>query len=77
MNLSKADFLIYYNFGFSGKNYIQSRDRLTTMSRKSNEVFFIFESAGISEKIYKRIINKKQYNIKQFNQDFNCGKTDR
>jgi len=70
MNLSKADYLVYYNFGFSGKAYIQSRDRLTTISRKSNEVFFIFERNGISEKIYKRITNKQLYNVKQFAKDF-------
>ena len=70
MNLSKAENIVYYNFGFSGKNYIQSRDRLTTKDRKSNEIFFIFERGGISEKIYKAICNKKDYNLKAFTKDY-------
>lgn len=70
MNLSKADYIVYYNFGFSGKAYIQSKDRLTTRERKSNEIFFVFERGGISEKIYKAVRNKQSYNIKLFNRDY-------
>lgn len=71
MNLSKADCLVYYNFGFSGKNWEQSRDRLTTMDRERNEIYLIFEKNGITEKIYKRVSEKRNYNKKIFLQDFN------
>lgn len=70
LNLSKADYIVYYNFGFSGKNYTQSRDRLTTMQRKNNDVYFIFERGGISEKIYKAISQKMSYNIQLFKRDY-------
>lgn len=66
MNVSKADCIVFYNFGFSGKNYIQSRDRLTVRGRIDNKVYFIIEKGGINEKILKRIINKKNYTLKQF-----------
>lgn len=70
MNLSKADYLIFYNFGFSGKNWTQSLDRLTTIDRQKNEVYLIFANNGINEKIYKRVSEKKNYNKKIFLQDF-------
>jgi hypothetical protein len=70
MNLSKADCLVYYNFGFSGKNYIQSRDRLTVKDRASNDVYFILETNGINEKILKAVSQKKDYNNAAFKKDF-------
>ena len=42
INLSAADCLILFNFGFSGTNYIQSIDRLTTKDRKENDVYFVY-----------------------------------
>lgn len=70
MNISKADCLVYYNFGFSGKNYIQSRDRLTVKDRKDNQVYFILETPGINSKILNTVRSKKDYNIKSFRSDF-------
>lgn len=70
MNISKADCLVYLNFGFSGKNYIQSRDRLTFKGRKDNNVYFIIEKGGINGKILNLVRNKKSYNIKSFKRDF-------
>ena len=70
MNLSKADIIVYYNFGFSGKDYVQSRDRLTTMERKTNDIYFIFGKGDMNEKIYERVKNKMNYNIKQFKKDY-------
>lgn len=70
MNLSKADYLIFYNFSFSGKAFTQSRDRLTTIDRQRNEVYFIFAKGGINEKIYRRVKEKKSYNKKIFLKDF-------
>jgi len=70
MNLSKADCLVYLNFGFSGKNYIQSRDRLTVKDRPTNEVYFVIEKNGINGKILKRIREKKDYNSYSFKRDY-------
>lgn len=70
ISLKEADYLIYYNIDFSSKNYWQSRDRLTTMQRKSNNVFWIFAENGIEEKIYKNVLNKKNYTLSVFKKDF-------
>lgn len=70
ISLKEADYLIYYNIDFSSKNYWQSRDRLTTMQRKSNDVFWIFSENGIEEKIYKNVLNKKSYTLSVFKKDF-------
>lgn len=70
ISLKEADFLIYYNIDFSSKNYWQSRDRLTTMQRKSNDVFWIFSEGGIEDKIYNQVLKKKSYTSSVFKRDF-------
>lgn len=70
MNLSKADCLVYLNFGFSGKDYIQSRDRLTVKDRTTNDVYFVIETGGMNGKILTRIRDKKDYNSYSFKNDF-------
>lgn len=69
ISLKNADKLIYYSFGYSGKNYIQGRDRLTTIERLRNEVYFVFQKGDINEKIYNVIKTKKRYNEKIFLRD--------
>jgi hypothetical protein len=66
VNLSKAHCLVFYNFGFSGTNFIQARDRLTTQNRKENDVFFIFGKDSLTEKIYKTVSQKKNFTFKQY-----------
>ncbi len=70
MNISKAECLVYYNLGFSGKNWIQSRDRLTVKERPKNDVYFIVETPGITEKIVKRVREKKDFNNSIFKKEF-------
>lgn len=70
ISLKNADVLVYYNIDFSALSYWQSRDRLTTMDRKSNDVYWIFSRNGIEEKIYKKVIDKKDFTLKHFNTEF-------
>jgi len=70
INLSKADALVYLNLGFSGKNWIQSRDRMTVMGRKNNNIYLICESDGITEKILESVTKKKNFNSRMFKQNF-------
>ena len=70
MNISKADCIVYYNFGFSGKDFIQGRDRMTVKGREENDVYFILESPGITEKILERVRNKKSFNLSAFKKEF-------
>lgn len=68
INLSKADALVYYNIDFSAKNYFQSRDRLNSINRKENNVYWIFSENGIEEKIYKRVQDKKSFTLNYYEQ---------
>jgi hypothetical protein len=70
MNLSKADAIVYFNLGYSGKNFIQSRDRLTVKGRTSNDVYYICEDYGMTKKILESVTQKKDYNNKVFKKDF-------
>lgn len=66
VNLSKADCLVFYNFGYSGTNFIQSIDRLTVKDRLVNDVYFVFPKGSLTEKIYKTVKEKKNYSDKIF-----------
>lgn len=71
INLSKAEYLIFYNFGYSGVQYIQAIDRLSTINRISNDVYFFFPKNSLTEKIYNTIKNKQTYSNKIFKKDYN------
>lgn len=70
VNLSRASSLVYYNIDFSAVSYWQSRDRLTTMNRLENNVYWFFAKNGIEDKIYKAVMNKKNYTLNVFKNDF-------
>ena len=63
ISLSSAEYLVYYNIDFSALSYWQSRDRLTTMDRLKNNVYWIFAEGGIEDKIYKSVANKKDFTL--------------
>ena len=69
VNLSKAETLVFYNFGYSGTNFIQSIDRLTVKDRLVNDVYFVFAKGSLTEKIYKTIKEKKNYSDTVFKKD--------
>ena len=69
ISLKEADFLVYYNIDFSATSYWQSRDRLTTMDRLENNVYWIFAEDGIEDKIYKVVQQKKPYTVSHFKKD--------
>jgi hypothetical protein len=66
INLSSADSLVFYNFGFSGTNFIQSIDRLTTINRLENNVYFVYPKGSLTEKIHNVVKNKKNFTESQF-----------
>lgn len=75
ISLSKADNLVFLNIDFSAVSYFQARDRLTTMERKENTIFWIFSKGGIEEKIYRAVQSKKDYTNDTFKKDFRTGNT--
>lgn len=70
ISLKEAKYLVYYNMDFSATSYWQSRDRLTTKDRLSNEIFYIFARGGIEDSIYKSVKNKKNFTTSYFTK--NC-----
>jgi hypothetical protein len=66
VSLKNAKYLVYYNIDFSATSYWQSRDRMTTMQRQENEVFWIFSKGGIEYDIYKTVQQKKDFTLAIF-----------
>jgi len=63
ISLKNADYVVFYNIDFSATSYWQARDRMTTMDRKFNKVFWIFSVGGIEDKIYKAVKSKRSYTL--------------
>ena len=68
-SLKEAEYIVYFNIDFSATSYWQSRDRMTTIDRPSNEVYWIFTVGSIDEKIYQMVRKKKNYTLKHFERD--------
>ena len=69
ISLRFAEHIVFYNIDFSATSYWQARDRMTTKNRKYNKVYWIFSEGGIEKKVYKAVIQKKDYTLKHFRRD--------
>jgi hypothetical protein len=74
ISLKKADYIVAINIDFSAVTYFQFRDRMSTIDRKENIIYFIFAKNGIEKKIYKSVLLKKDYTLNNFRKDFNIKK---
>lgn len=71
INLSTADCLILINIDFSSLSYQQVRARSQSKERtKECLLYWIFSEGGIEEKIYKTVVDKKDYTLRYFKRDF-------
>jgi hypothetical protein len=70
ISLKNADYVVFYNIDFSATSYFQAKDRMTTMERKFNKVYWIFSVGGIEDKIYKAVSKKKPYTLNLFKKDY-------
>jgi hypothetical protein len=70
ISLRNAQYLVMFNIQHSAVSYIQSRDRMTTIDRLSNKVYWLFSEGGIEEKIYKVVSKKLPYTSKHFKKDY-------
>lgn len=61
INLSKADSLVMFSIDFSATTYFQAKDRLTTIERKENNVYWLFGNKTLDNYIYKAVTNKKNF----------------
>jgi hypothetical protein len=70
LSLRQADCLVAYNIDFSATTYFQFKDRMTTKERMNNDLYWIFSKGGIEEKIYKSVMNKKNYTLALFKKEY-------
>ena len=71
LNLSSADALVFFNIDFSAVSYWQSRARVQTKDRtKESAIYYVFAEGGIEDKIYKAVMDKKDYTLTHFKKDF-------
>jgi hypothetical protein len=71
INLSTAEALVFYNIDFSAVSYWQARARLQTKDREAEaKIYWIFAENGIEHKIYKAVMDKKDYTLDHFKKDF-------
>ena len=71
IRLDTADALIMYNIDFSATSYWQSRARIQTKDRvKKAQIYWIFSEGGIEDKIYKAVMDKRDYTLAHFRKDF-------
>lgn len=71
IRLDTADALVMYNIDFSATSYWQSRARIQTKDRvKEAQLYWIFARAGIEDKIYKAVMDKRDYTFAHFKKDY-------
>jgi hypothetical protein len=71
INLSTAEALIFFNIDFSAVSYWQSRARIQTKDRdREAKIYWVFAENGIEDKIYKAVMDKKDYTLEHFKKDF-------
>lgn len=66
ISLKNAEFIVYYNIDFSATSYWQSRDRMTTIDRLENQIFYIFSNGGIEHQIFKAVKAKRSFTTSYF-----------
>lgn len=70
LSLKQADYIVALNIDFSATTYFQFRDRLLTKERLENTLYWIFSKGGIEEKIYKTVLNKKDFTLNVFKKHY-------
>jgi hypothetical protein len=70
ISLKNAEYLVFYNIQHSAVSYFQGIDRMTTIDRLNNKVYWIFSEGGIEDKIYKVVKSKKKYTVNIFKKDY-------
>jgi hypothetical protein len=73
VSLAKADALIMFNIQFSAVSYFQSKERLATINRLNNKVYWIFSKGkdSIERKIYDVVKKKKNFTTSIFIKNYN------
>ena len=75
VNLSTADCLVFLNIDYAAVSYWQARARLQAKDREKEAViYWVFAEGGLEEKIYKAVLDKKDYTLAYFKKDYQIKK---
>jgi hypothetical protein len=75
VNLSTADCLVFLNIDYAAVSYWQARARLQSKDRvKEAVIYWVFAEGGIEEKIYKSVMDKRDYTLAYFKKDYQIKK---
>lgn len=75
VSLKMADYIVAINIDFSATTYFQFRDRMTTMDRKENTLFWVFSKdtkdlKSIERVVYQSVLNKKDFTLSIYKKTF-------
>jgi hypothetical protein len=75
LSLKQADYIVALNIDFSATTYFQFKDRMTTMERKENQLYWIFskdngKNKSIESQIYKTVLGKKDFTLQIFRKNY-------
>ena len=71
IDLRTADYLLMYNIHFSSTIYWQVRNRIQSKDRTTVPmVHWIFSENGIEDKVYKAVVEKKNYTVSYYKRDY-------
>ncbi|HZW70800.1 MAG TPA: SNF2-related protein [Hanamia sp.] len=76
INLSTAYALVMYNIDFSAVAYQQAKARMQAKDKKEEcLLYWIFSERGIEEKIYERVLDKKDFTLSWFRKTYKINKS--
>lgn len=70
ISLRHAEHIVFMNIQFSCTSYLQARDRMTTMDRKENHIYWVFSEGWLEDHIYKTVRKKQDYTLRIFQHDY-------
>ena len=75
LSLKNADYIVSINIDFSATTYFQFRDRMTTMDRKENTLFWVFSKdtkdiKSIERMVYQTVLTKKDFTLSMYKKTF-------
>ena len=71
IRLDTAQAIVFITPDFSALSYLQAKDRIVSKERTTEAVlYWVFSEGGIEEKIYQRIIKKKDYTLAHFKKEY-------
>ena len=67
VNLSSAEYLIFYGIDYASLSYLQARDRASFLGRKTPpRVHYVFALNGIEPRVLQRVRTKKDFTVSHF-----------